>query len=79
MRFVGGTGRLKGHSIRVSNTSDVQPNSTKVCFTDTSNQLPIIIEEDCKSTTRYVWLYQQHPRNGVPILEICEIQVFGMC
>lgn len=77
------TVRLRGYSIRVSNTSDVSPGSTDVCFTDDSSAtLPTIIQEECKKTTRYIWFYQPHERdsiNNVPILEFCEVQIFGKC
>lgn len=74
--------RLRGYSIRVSNTSDVFPgNSTDVCFThDSSRMSQTIIQEDCKRTTRYIYFYQTHAtdsRNGAPILEICEVEIFG--
>ncbi|XP_052692559.1 multiple epidermal growth factor-like domains protein 10 [Crassostrea angulata] len=74
--------RLRGYSIRVSNTSDVFPgNSTDVCFThDSSPMSQTIIQEDCKRTTRYIWFYQPHgrdSRNSAPILEICEVEIFG--
>lgn len=76
------TERLRGYSIRVSNTSDVFPgNSTDVCFThDSSPMSQTIIQEDCKRTTRYIWFYQPHgrdSRNSAPILEICEVEIFG--
>lgn len=74
------TERLRGYSIRVSNTSDVSPvSSTDVCFADySSSTLPTVIQEDCKKTTRYVWFYQPHVKDAtVPVLEICEVQVFG--
>lgn len=73
--------RLRGYSIRVSNTSDVSSGSTSECFTDDmSHILPTVIQEECKRTARYVWFYQlqkQEWNNKVPILEICEVQVFG--
>lgn len=86
MSFTGGsvaanTIRLRGYSIRISNTSDVPPSSTDACFTDdASHTLPTVIKEDCKRTTRYIWFYQPKVRSRddkVPILEICEVQVFG--
>lgn len=73
--------RLQGYSIRVSNVSNVSPSSTDVCFTDySSSTLPTVIQEECERTARYVWFYQPHVRNlndKVPILEICEVQIFG--
>lgn len=84
MSFAGGsaslnTERLRGYSIRVSNSSDVPPGSTDACFTDdTSATLLTLIQEECTKTTRYVWFYQPHKRDSSsPILEICEVQVFG--
>nr|XP_034320549.1 multiple epidermal growth factor-like domains protein 10 isoform X2 [Crassostrea gigas] len=73
--------RLRGYSIRVSNSSDVSPGSTDACFIDDmSETLPTVIQEECERTTRYVWFYQVHIRDSndkVPILEICEVQIFG--
>lgn len=73
--------RLRGYSIRVSNTSDVPPGSTEACLTDNSSStLPTVIQEDCKRTTKYVWFYQPKViswNDKVPILEICEVQIFG--
>lgn len=86
MLFIGGsvwksTERLKGYSIRVSNSSDVPAVSTDACFTDDRlTTLPILIDQVCKVSARYVWFYQTHKyesANHVPILEICEVQVFG--
>eukprot|EP00105_Crassostrea_gigas_P019607 XP_011438156.1 PREDICTED: multiple epidermal growth factor-like domains protein 11 [Crassostrea gigas] len=73
------TERLRGYSIRVSNSSDVPPGSTDACFTDdTSATLLTLIQEECTKTTRYVWFYQPHKRDSSsPILERCEVQVFG--
>lgn len=75
------TERLRGYSIRVSNSSNVHllAGSTDLCFTDDmSHTLPTVIQEDCKRTTRYVWFYQPNNRDSIaPILEICEVQVFG--
>ncbi|XP_065939417.1 receptor-type tyrosine-protein phosphatase epsilon isoform X2 [Magallana gigas] len=73
--------RLRGYSICVSNTTNVSLSSTDACFTDDmSHTLPTVIQEDCKRTTRYIWFYQPKVRSGddsVPILEICEVQIFG--
>lgn len=84
MSLTGGGGskstlRLRGYSIRVSNSSDVPPGSTVVCFTDDmSHTLSTVNQKDCTKTTRYVWFYQQHVGDAtVPVLEICEVQVFG--
>nr|XP_022306194.1 neurogenic locus notch homolog protein 1-like isoform X2 [Crassostrea virginica] len=70
------TKRLRGYSIRVSNDT-VLPESS--CYTDPGNvTLPTIIEKDCVRTTRYVWIYQNNTLDGdCPMLEICEVQVFG--
>lgn len=84
MSFTGGsaaknTVRLKGYSIRISNASNVPPNATDACFTDkSSSTLPTDIQEECERTTRYIWFYQRQNHNSyAPILEICEVQVFG--
>lgn len=75
------TVRLRGYSIRVSNTSDVSPGLTEACFTDAmSKTLPTVIQEECRKTTKYIWFHQLNVRRGddkAPILEICEVQVFG--
>ncbi|XP_078327529.1 uncharacterized protein LOC111116790 [Crassostrea virginica] len=70
--------RLRGYSIRVSNDTDTIPPESS-CYTDPGNViLPTIIEKDCEKTARYVWIYQdERNRNEVPMLEICEVQVFG--
>lgn len=51
------------------------------CYTDTGIvTLPTIIEEDCERTARYIWIYQSKKSgygDDCPILEICEVQVFG--
>lgn len=73
--------RLRGYSIRVSNTSDVPPGSTEACFTgNSSSPMPTVIQIECKKTARYVWFYQPHVGDWdvkVPALEICEVQIFG--
>lgn len=73
--------RLRGYSIRVSNTSDQTPDATDACFIHPSSSISqTIIQKDCKRTTRYIWFYQPHgrdSRNGAPILEICEVEIFG--
>ena len=69
--------RLRGYSIRVSNDSDVP---ARTCYTDPGNVLlPTIIENECVATSQYVWFYQTHtaPDVNSPILEICEVQIFG--
>lgn len=73
------TTRLRGYSIRVSNTTNVSPVSTYVCFTDDkSRKISTIIQDNCMETARYVWFYQRQNHNSfAPILEICEVQVFG--
>ena len=80
--------QLPGYSIRVSNSS-VLPPPENSCFTDTDNvTLPNIIENDCERTARYVWFYRDNDESYSfltdyfnrpnPIIEICEVQVFGM-
>lgn len=69
--------RLSGYSILISN--DSWPNSS--CYKDPkSPNLTSLNENDCKATTQYIWFYQQYraPYDCAPILEICEVQVFGM-
>uniref|UniRef100_K1PXV5 Multiple epidermal growth factor-like domains 10 n=1 Tax=Magallana gigas TaxID=29159 RepID=K1PXV5_MAGGI len=68
--------RLLGYSIRGSTNSLLS--DTKVCYSDSSEILPTVIEAGCKVLTRYIWFYQTKSQSGeVPILEICEVQVFG--
>ena len=71
------TRRLQGYSIRVSNSSKAP---AETCYTDPGNvNLPIILENECVATSQYVWFYQTHTASGEnsPILEICEVQIFG--
>ena len=71
------TRRLRGYSIRVSNSSDAPADT---CYTDPGNvTLKTILENECVATSQYVWFYQTHTANGdhSPILEICEVQIFG--
>uniref|UniRef100_A0A8W8NPK4 protein-tyrosine-phosphatase n=1 Tax=Magallana gigas TaxID=29159 RepID=A0A8W8NPK4_MAGGI len=71
--------RLRGHSLRVSNDTNV-PTIESSCYTDTGIvTLPKIVEEDCERTARYIWIYQNnyHDGDNSPIVEICEVQVFG--
>ena len=71
------TRRLRGYSIRVSNSSDAP---AETCYTDPGNvNLPTILENECEATSQYVWFYQTHTAYGEksPILEICEVQIFG--
>lgn len=68
--------RLLGYSIRGSTNSLLS--DTKVCYSDNSGNLPTVIEAGCKVLARYIWFYQAQSQSGeVPILEICEVQVFG--
>ena len=69
--------RLRGYSIRVSNDSDAP---AETCYTDPGNvPLLTILENECVETSQYVWFYQNHTAYGdfSPILEICEVQIFG--
>nr|XP_022312103.1 receptor-type tyrosine-protein phosphatase U-like [Crassostrea virginica] len=69
--------RLRGYSIRVSNGTNVPPAESS-CYTDPGGTtLPTIIENSCIATARYIWFYQPNKNNVVPMLEICEVQVFG--
>ena len=74
-----GTVRLPGYSIRGSNGSMVPP-LENACYKDPGGTtLPTIIQNDCEITSQYVWIYQNNTLDGpCPILEICEVQVFGM-
>ena len=71
------TKRLRGYSIRVSNDSDAP---AETCYSDPGNvNLPTILVNECVATSQYVWVYQTHTAPGEysPILEICEVQIFG--
>lgn len=74
------TERLRGFSIRVSSdTNEPLPQST--CYTDSGNvQLNITTEADCEGIARYIWIFQSNKadRDSCPMLEICEVQIFGM-
>lgn len=66
----------------MSNDTNVPPPESS-CYTDPGNvTLPTIVEEDCERTAQYIWIYQfnksGHAGDVCPILEICEVQVFGM-
>lgn len=72
--------RLRGYSFRVSNdTTETPPESS--CYTDPGNvTLNTTVEQDCEKTIRYIWIYQSkkpYHLDICPILEICEVQVFG--
>lgn len=78
--MIGIATRLRGYSLRVSNDTNKPP--LESCYTDPGNvTLPTILEEDCDRTARYIWIYQSnksgHENDVSPILEICEVQVFG--
>uniref|UniRef100_K1QG63 protein-tyrosine-phosphatase n=1 Tax=Magallana gigas TaxID=29159 RepID=K1QG63_MAGGI len=71
--------RLRGHSIRVSNDTNVPPVESS-CYTAPENViLPEIVEEDCEKTARYIWIYQNNNPDGdkSPIVTICEVKIFG--
>nr|XP_034319766.1 uncharacterized protein LOC105348378 isoform X2 [Crassostrea gigas] len=74
------TVRLRGYSLRVSNDTSVPPPESS-CYNDTGIvTLPTIVEEDCERTARYIWIHQTNKGNKdewCPMLEICEVQVFG--
>lgn len=77
--FSGETSRLRGYSLRVSNDTNV-PSMESSCYTDQGNvTLPTIVEKDCERTARYLWIYKAKKPNNpkCPILEICEVQIFG--
>lgn len=70
---------MPGYSIRVSNDSTERP-PLSICYQDTRETIgESEIENDCKTTGRFVWVYQNNTKDSepCPILEICEIQVFG--
>ena len=71
------TTRLPGYSIRVSNTSILS--TASICYQDPGNSsLPDELEEECHMTGQFVWFYQNRTLNGpCPMLEICEVQIFG--
>lgn len=71
------TKRLPGYSIRLSNTSDLSTASS--CYQDPGNSvLPDLLEEECHMTGQFVWIYQNNTLDGnCPMLEICEVQIFG--
>ena len=77
----GGTNtvRLPGYSIRVSNDSNV-PSKELICYQDPGkSDLSNIIQKDCERTAQYVWIYQDNTLNGpCPMLEICEVEIYGM-
>lgn len=69
--------RLPGYSILFSNAS--WPNLS--CYKDPKSQnLSSIIEKECRATTQYIWFYQPYksPDDCAPMLEICEVQVYGI-
>lgn len=74
------TERFRGFLIRVSSdTNEPPPQST--CYTDPGNvQLNITTEAECEGIARYIWIFQSNKadRDRCPILEICEVQIFGM-
>ena len=74
------TTRLPGYSIRVSNDSAL-PSPESICYQDPGNPIQmILIENNCEMTGQFVWIYQNHTLHGKsPILEICEVKVFGKC
>nr|XP_022311339.1 receptor-type tyrosine-protein phosphatase alpha-like isoform X2 [Crassostrea virginica] len=73
-----GTKRLPGYSIRVSNDTNVPPPES-ICYQDPGNTvLDNILQNDCERTAQYVWIYQNNKLDyPCPMLEICEVQVFG--
>lgn len=68
--------RLPGYSILFSNES--WPNSS--CYRNQNNSdLKTVNTNECRATTQYLWFYQPYKPNNdcAPILEICEVEVFG--
>lgn len=73
------TARLRGYSLRLSNDTTVPPPESS-CYNDPEIvTLPTIVEEGCKRTARCIWIYQSNKPyvEPCPMLEICEVQVFG--
>ena len=67
------TVRLPGYSIRVSNTSILS--TASICYQDSGRSA---LEEECHMTGEFVWFYQNRTLKGpCPMLEICEVQIFG--
>lgn len=69
--------RLPGYSILFSNES--WPNSS--CYRNqNSSGIRTVNFKKCRAITQYLWFYQQYKPNNdcAPILEICEVEVFGM-
>ena len=71
------TSRLPGYSIRVSNTTTLS--TASICYQDPGHSsLPDVLEKECHMTGQFVWLYQNRTLDGpCPMLEICEVQIFG--
>uniref|UniRef100_K1QV61 Multiple epidermal growth factor-like domains 11 n=1 Tax=Magallana gigas TaxID=29159 RepID=K1QV61_MAGGI len=69
--------RLREYFILFSNVSTLS--EARVCYSQPPGVIDTtILEEDCQSTARYIWFYQNKTFEGpVPMLEICEVQVFG--
>lgn len=68
--------RLPGYSILFSNES--WPNSS--CYRNqNSSGIRTVNFKKCRAITQYLWFYQQYKPNNdcAPILEICEVEVFG--
>ncbi|XP_061190208.1 multiple epidermal growth factor-like domains protein 6 [Saccostrea echinata] len=71
--------RLRGYSIKISNSTNLSHAQT--CYSDPGNQvLPTVLTNDCRGTSRFVWFYTTnvlYSGDTVPMLEICEVQIFG--
>ncbi|XP_062597090.1 multiple epidermal growth factor-like domains protein 10 [Saccostrea cucullata] len=71
--------RLRGYTIKLSNST--QLSDAETCYSDTGNDaLPTILTNDCEGTSRFVWFHTTSvpdSRDTVPMLEICEVQIFG--
>lgn len=55
-------------------------NMADVCFTDSRTVYnSTVLLDECKRTTRFIVIYQNHKSkyDSAPILEICEVQVYG--
>ncbi|XP_062591637.1 uncharacterized protein LOC134253143 isoform X1 [Saccostrea cucullata] len=70
------TKRLSRFSVLVSNNSGWSVNDT--CYQDSGNAtLKTVLEVNCFHTARYVKIYAKKNIDGDPILEICELEIYG--
>ncbi|XP_062580546.1 multiple epidermal growth factor-like domains protein 6 isoform X2 [Saccostrea cucullata] len=68
------TRRIQGYTMSLSNTSK----TPETCFQHNGNDnLPTIIENNCKGVAENVWIKTNKWFSDGVILEICEVQVYG--